>query len=901
MKDRRTGSARPTRALPAVAVPPRSQRYADAPPDPLTTVIAVLRAHGTFDFGCYRPAMLRRRVQRRMSLRHLDDMAEYVEVLRRDPPEVTALCKDMLITVTGFFREPAAWRTLQERVIRPLVAAKRGEAPVRAWVPGCATGEEAYSLAMLLIEEIQASRKRCRIQVFASDVDPDALQVARTGVYSERAIAGVPPDRRARFFTPGEAGYRVTTELREAVIVARHSLTRDPPFSKLDLLSCRNLLIYLEPAAQRRIVTLFHFALTAGGYLLLGDSEGIGSGNELFKIVSRKWRIYRRVDAPRRGSRRSTTLPGASAAGAPAISGSQQLRRLESELEATREDLQRSIEDLRGANEELTSLNEELQSSNEELETSKEELQSLNEELSTANSQLEAKVDELEAARNDLDNLLASTNIATLFLDTDFRIRRYTPAATRLFSLIPSDIGRPLGDITQKFADPDLLADAAAVRRTPVARTREVRADDGRWYVRQALPYRTRRGRTDGVVLTLSDVAAEALQEARIYAEAIVDTVREPLLVLDSDLRILSANQSFYTTFHVSEEATAGRSLYELGNRQWDIPRLRTLLSDVLPRKRELTDFEVRHDFAAIGPRVMLLNARALRRGGGRPDLILLALLDVTDRRRAQEALRESEAREHLEEQLRQRQAELAHALRVTTLGELASGLAHELNQPLTAIANGVEACARYVRAGTVDPAKLLTLLDDASSEALRAGDIVEHLRGFIEKGKPRFRRTDLGDIARHVRRLLEHELTREGVTLQLDLAPQPVPIHADRIQIEQVLVNLLQNAIEVERENRGAGKRIDLAVCTREEMAEAAVRDTGTGVAAAAADRLFEPFFTTKPQGLGMGLAISRSIIEAHRGRIWVERPVDGGPGTTVRFSLPLSTAPALRRRRSA
>jgi PAS domain S-box-containing protein len=576
------------------------------------------------------------------------------------------------------------------------------------------------------------------------------------------------------------------------------------------------------------------------------------------------------------------------------------VHQLEYELKSTKEDLQQTIEDLRAANEELMSVNEELQSSNEELETSKEELQSLNEELTTANTQLESKIRELEATNNDLDNLLTSTNIATLFLDTQLRIRRFTPAATRLFSLIPSDIGRPIGDVAQKFTDPSFLPDAAAVLQQPITPKTEVQAHDGRWYVRQVLPYRTRDNRTEGVVITFSDVAAEALQEARLYAESIVDTVREPLLVLDGDLRVQSANQSFYATFHVCPEETVGRLLYELGNRQWDLPKLRTLLGEVLPQQRVLNDFEVEPHFESIGPRIMQLNARAIERGGDRPYLILLAIEDITERKRAQEALRESEARKHGEEQVRQRQTELAHALRISTVGELASGLAHELNQPLSAIANGVEACARYVRSGKAKSDKLLALLDEASAEALRAGSIVEHLRGFIEKGKPQFERTDLCEIARNVPRLLGREIQQEHITLRLDLPPRPLPIYADGIQIEQIIVNLMQNAIDALREAPNDRREIELQVSAAKGMAEVAVRDTGAGVAAAATARMFEPFFTTKPHGLGMGLAISRSILEAHRGRIWVKRRADGARGTTVRFTLPLQPLRAARKKRA-
>jgi len=1012
----------------------------DEVPDPLMPALEVLRARTTFDFSGYKKGTLWRRMQRRMSLRHLTELPAYVQVLRTDPAEVTALFKDLLINVTSFFREPAAWQVLQERVIRSLVAEKPPNAPLRVWIPACATGEEAYSLAMVLIEEIAAAGSGRRLQVFASDVDTEALGTARAGIYPEGIAASVSAERLSRFFIKGEHTYQVNKELRETVVFAQQSLVSDPPFSRLDVISCRNLFIYLEPAVQERLIPLLHFALLDGGYLFLGSAEGIGLQEDLFEPVSAKWRIYRRV-GPTRHDRLAFPVAAASPAtavrgrtpglsnparlaalaqrlllqryapacvvvnrsgeiryfhgrtddylmqpaGVPtqdllaqarnglrttlrralqdAVRGNQpvvlsgiQMRRgrtfprvtitvepltvartdgedlwlvsledepesvpggplaerptavdaalvqqLEYELKSTKEDLQQTIEDLRAANEELMSVNEEFQSSNEELETSKEELQSLNEELTTANTQLESKIEELGAANNDLDNLLTSTNIATLFLDTHLRVRRFTPAATRLFSLMPSDIGRPIGDIAQKFTDPDLLADAAAVLQQSIAPTTEVQAADGRWYVRQVLPYRTRDQRTDGVVITVSDVAAEALQEARLYAESIVDTVREPLLVLDEALRVCSANQSFYATFHTSREDTVGRLLYELGNREWDIPRLRTLLGEVLPEQHVLSDFELEATLGSMGPRIMQLNARVLDRGGNRPHLILLAIEDITERRRAQEALRETEARKHIEDQVRQRQAELAHALRISTVGELATGLAHELNQPLSAIANGVEACARYVRSGKGSAGTLLALLDEASGEAVRAGSIVEHLRHFIEKGQPQFEPTDLCEIARNIPRLLARELQQAQIVLRLDVPARPLSIDADRIQIEQILVNLMQNAIDALREAPGDRPEIQLRVWAAKGMAEVAVRDTGPGVSAATAGRMFEPFFTTKPHGLGMGLAISRSILEAHRGRIWVKRRADGARGTTIRFTLPLLPPPMAARKTRA
>jgi two-component system, LuxR family, sensor kinase FixL len=341
-------------------------------------------------------------------------------------------------------------------------------------------------------------------------------------------------------------------------------------------------------------------------------------------------------------------------------------------------------------------------------------------------------------------------------------------------------------------------------------------------------------------------------------------------------------------------------SVPELGNREWDVPKLRPLLREVLPQKHVLNDFEVESNFESIGPRIMQLNARTIDRGGDRPYLIPLAIGDITEPKRAQEALQASEDLKHVEEQVPQRQAELAHALRISTVGELATGLAHELNQPLAAIANGVEACARYVRSGKAKSDKLLALLDDASAEALRAGRIVEHLRSFIQKGKPEFERTDLCEIARNIPRLLGREIQRERITLRLDLHPRPLPIYADGIQIEQIIVNLMQNAIDAIREAPSDRHEIQLQLWAAKGMGEVAVRDTGAGVSDAATERMFEPFFTTKSHGLGMGLAISRSILEVHGGRIWAKRRADGSRGTTVRFSLPLQPPRAAASSRS-
>jgi two-component system CheB/CheR fusion protein len=793
---------------------------AEKAPDDLNTIVGLLRARIKYDFSCYKKGTLTRRIQRRMGLSHIEDMGEYVELLRQEDEEISALYKDLLIGVTNFFREPQSWQALQKHVVAPLVDEHDDNSAIRVWVPGCATGEEAYSMAMLLSEQLQAADKSCAIQLFASDIDQDALAFARAGIYPETVAADVTPERLRHFFIKGEHTHRINKEIREAMVFAQQNLIGDPPFSKLDLISCRNLLIYLEPKAQQKILALFHFALRPGGYLFLGGSETIGQQHDLSQTISRKWRIYRRIgptrldkigfpveatdasqlasemtpetDAPRpRGitalaqqlvlkrfapacaliNRKAEVLylsgpidqylqlptgepapdvmamardglrtklrsavhrairhqqpvnmaglrvkrerqyfpvrltveplqqprqaeglllisfeetdvdlptePGAApepdstepsvptaVESLPASDHEAVVHQLEDELRTTREDLQSTVEELetsneefKAANEEVTSINEELQSTNEELETSKEELQSLNEELQTVNSQLEQKVAEVESTNNDLSNLLASTDIATVFLDRRFCIKRFTPVTTRLFRVVETDVGRPISDFAQNFHDAALLTDAQHVLEDLATVEKQVQSEDGRSYIRRIMPYRTEDNRIDGVLIAFVDItdrvrAEQAGQEAQLYAEGIVATVREPLLVLDAEMRVQSANRSFYATFETTPQNTENRPLHKLGDGQWDIPRLRELLQQVLAEHRAFEDFEVEHEFPGMGRRTMLLNARAVSRDGDCPDLILLAIEDVTVRKQAELQL------QSLNEQLEQRVAD---------------------------------------------------------------------------------------------------------------------------------------------------------------------------------------------------------------------------------------------------
>ncbi|MBE0557987.1 MAG: PAS domain-containing protein, partial [Proteobacteria bacterium] len=628
----------------------------------LKAILDILHARVGHDFRCYKPGTLTRRIRRRMTLGKIAAMDGYARYLSENPDEIGLLQKDLLIGVTDFFRQPPAWETLANLVIAPLVESAPEGAEIRVWVPGCSTGKEVYSLAILLAEAMERRGGKTNFQIFATDADLAALATARTGSYPVEEVGGnVAAERLKRFFSRRDGHYQVIKRIRERVVFAAQNITADPPFSRLDLIVCRNLLIYLDQQVQRKIIALFHFALRNGGFLFLGNAETIGDREDLFEPASKKWRIYRRigvghrtnveiparpagdaqpvffkspaaiamhrpsltsmaqqtlldrfapacvmidrklqvlyvhgmienyltipagelttriVDMAREGLRvrlrgaiakciesgrpvaftartkrgeksvpvRATVSPlrhlretdglllitfedqrsPAARSGRPgALDGD--VRQLADELKITREELQSTIDQLEGSNdqlkasnEEVMAANEELQSANEEMETSKEELQSLNEELNTINVRLQEKVDELESANNDVVNLLASTSIATLFLDKQSRIKRFTPAVTRLMSLIPSDLGRPIGDILMRFTDEALLDDARRVLVDLAPLSREVQADDGRWYIRRIMPYRTQDDRIEGVVLTFVDVAEikqaeEALRKA---------------------------------------------------------------------------------------------------------------------------------------------------------------------------------------------------------------------------------------------------------------------------------------------------------------------------------------------------------------------------------------------------
>jgi len=631
----------------------------------LEKAIILLRAHTGNDFSLYKRNTLHRRIERRMSIHQINKMAAYVRYLQENSQELDLLFKELLIGVTNFFRDPPAWEYLRAQAIPTLLANRSPGQALRAWVPGCSTGEEAYSLAIVLKEAVEELKPKGQfpIQIFATDLDRDAIGKARQGFFPDNIAADVSEERLKRFFAKEERGYRACKEIREMVIFAPQNLIMDPPFTKLDILSCRNLLIYLAPEMQTKLLPLFHYSVNPGGILFLGSAETVGGFTDLFATLSGKSRLFRRTEASLRPERIVfPASPGAARPSGPEtqpaakpplslqsladqlvlqryappavlvndkgdifyISGrtgkylepaagkanwnlfamareglryelsgafqkalrqkgsvalhglkvgtnggeqgvdvtiqrleepgplqglvmivftdvaapvaattavrapkaharsprlaelEQELLQVRGEARATHEEMQTAQEELRSANEELQSANEELQSTNEELTTSKEEMQSLNEELHTLNTELQAKVNELSRTSNDMKNLLDSTDIATLFLDSDLNVRRFTPQATKIIKLIPADVGRPITDLVSDLNDPTLADDVRQVLRTLATTEKPVAARDGRWFTVRIMPYRTLNDQIDGVVITFADITAAKTLEAKL-------------------------------------------------------------------------------------------------------------------------------------------------------------------------------------------------------------------------------------------------------------------------------------------------------------------------------------------------------------------------------------------------
>ena len=997
-------------------------------PDTLISILDLVRAKTNHDFRPYKRNTLVRRIERRMSLHQFVSAREYLRMLKDSNDEVQALFKDLLISVTNFFRDPEAFATLEQSVLEPLVRAHPEDVPLRVWVPGCATGEEAYSLAICLSELLRRIQKSSPLQIFATDIDEQALETARLGLYPESIANDIAPERLQRYFMHEQPYYKASKALRDSVVFAAQNLTSDPPFSKLDLISCRNLLIYLDPTVQKRVIALFHFALKEEGVLFLGNAETIGPQQGLFAPIEKKWRIYRRLPVTQRfypdfgpmrddgGSsrQRGSTMqtvgrrnslsslvqqqllnkyapiavlinnryealyihnpdgnhqpflkiasgepsnnlftllrddlrasvrtailrvqreavpvtlqlgisegnhhldiviaaapfrsyndgdlvlisfeeapapasePGSNGTQSPAIADV--VRQLEHELAMTREDLQSTIEELetsneelKAANEEVMSMNEELQSTNEELETSKEELQSLNEELITLNSQLHEKVSELESASNDLLNLLSSTAIATLFLDVDFCIKRFTPAITQLFNLIDGDIGRSISDIVPKFRDDDLLDDAKGVLDTLQPAHSEIQTHQGRWFIRRILPYRTLDRRIDGVVITFTEITEikrveEALRLSEQRFQAALANSPITIFHQDTELRYTWINNPV----GYSSEEIIGRTDEEVNSDPEQAAVLRQLKTQVLQsgtglRTEVLLTIDgVHHAFD--------MNIEALRNLEGAIVGVTCAATDITQRKEA-----EAERLHLLERaEVARNEAERAVHLRDTFL-TIAS---HELKTPLTILLGNTQALqVRLKRTNQLSERdqRAITMI---VRNALRLNQLINLLLDVsrIERGQLTLNLKPL-DLSTLVSRVIaDVQIDRPNNKIELEQPHEPLHINGDELRLEQVFYNLIDNAIKYGQE---AGN-VRVKLWGDGNIAYVTVSDDGIGVPLEQQGRIFDQFARAtnaeaqKINGMGVGLYIVHNIVLNHGGTITIESKENIGSTFTLKF----------------
>ncbi len=697
-------------------------------------ILALLREATGIDFSLYRETMVKRRILRRLALRNIDGLVEYSRRLENDSDELAALQRDLLITVTSFFRDPESYESLKEIVFPRILQGRPAKAAIRVWVAGCATGEEAFSIAISLQEYLNQTGAAFPVRIFASDISRPAIEKARSGRYPENIAADLTHERLNRYFTKIEGGYQVRKNLREMCVFTRHNLIDDPPFSKLDLISCRNVLIYLG-SVQKDIIPRFHYALKPSGFLLLGASETAGSG-DLLSVVDRERRIYAKRETARK--------PHPSHAGARS-----------SHWDAPVPGAER-----RTTTEEALSVNEELQSLNEELESAKEELQSTNEELITVNDDLEAK--------------------------------------------------------------------------------------------------------------------NAALTQARDFAMSIVETVRQPLLVLDAKLRIRMANQAFCRAFQVSPREAAGEGIYSLARGSWDFPGLRDSLDGLLAGGLSFPDFEVERDLPTVGHRILVLGGCRIHH----LSMILLAVDDITERKLAQNALHRTE------EHLRQSQ-------KMEAVGRLAGGIAHDFNNLLTAIIGYSD----LLQDTLADNPPAIQQVLEIKTAGERAAALTQQLLSFSRRQVLQPKVLDLNVIVGDFERMLRR-LVGERIKVAVACAPGLWQVRADPGEIGRAIMNLSLNARDAMPD--GGTLAIETANATLSEVevsgqdlapgryATMAVRDSGVGMDAEMQAHIFEPFFTTKEtgKGTGLGLATVLGIVEHSGGAIRCQSEL--GRGTTFKILLP-------------
>lgn len=1003
----------------------------------LRGILAQLYSDTGHDFAHYKRATVLRRIERRMQVAAQADMPAYLQLLQGDPAETRALLDDLLIGVTNFFRDPEAFDLLEREVIPQLFQFNRefpgnAKPAVRVWSAGTSSGEEAYSLAMLLAEQRFAESEQVEFQVFASDIDERAIAIGRAGVYPASIVADVSPGRLRQYFVKSNGHYKIKKAIRKKVLFAQHSLLRDPPFSHVQLISCRNLLIYLDREAQRTILEMFHFALEPGGFLLLGTSESTDVCADLFEPVDKKSRLFRATT----GSmplRRISALPASSeeklievpavralprkhsfaevhqrvleqyappsvivdmdaeivhmsdrvgdflghVGGEPShnlmslirpelrldlrtllfqalqtgksvearrvsieregrslqvnmaarpfrdeASGGEYvlvlfyevddalnqveldaapldpdkrdaLALLEEELQSTKLQLHNTLEQsgtsneqLRASNEELLAINEELRSASEELEISKEELQSINEELITVNFELKSKVEETGKINDDLQNLITSTDIATVFVDSGLRIKWFTPRATEIFSMLPVDSGRSLLDITHRLDYPDLADDAAQVFESLRLVEREVVSNNGRWYFARLLPYRTSEDHIEGAVLTFIDITGRRAAEQelqlgeermRLVAESAEDYA---IIVQDTEGVITSWNRGAELIFGYSKKEAVGQPCHLIFT-----PEDRAAGAPEQEWRRALENGrgdDERWYMRKDGSRFYCSGVMSPLQDGHLRGFVKIAR-DLTERQQR-------------DDQQRQELMETQNAIQLRD--EFFAVMSHELKHPLNLIQLNAELLGRLrITQRTPAVARVVkTIKESVSSQAQIIDDLLDVTRVRTGKLKLDHSKVDLGHLVRDVIQVIssDEESPRELLVTIEDAPEVPLMIYADVTRVEQIVWNLLNNAMKFTPPEG----QIQVSVTRFQNLAQIEVADSGDGIAADFLDKVFDLFGQAETQhvrihrdGLGIGLSLVRQLAEAHGGEVQVRS--DGiGKGSVFTVWLPLYEA---------
>ncbi len=874
-------------------------------------ILALLHGATGIDFSLYREKMIKRRILRRLALRNIDGLAEYSRRLENDPEEMAALERDLLIGVTSFFRDPESFESLKKVVFPRILEGRPANAAIRVWVAGCATGEEAFSIAISLQEYLSETGAAYPVQIFASDISLPAIEKARTGKYPENIAADLSHERLNRYFTKIEGGYQVNKNLREMCVFTRHNLIEDPPFSKLDLISCRNVLIYLG-GVQKDIVPVFHYALKPTGFLMLGAAEGAASG-ELFSLVDRKQRIYARRETARkprvfhagpRDARRN-----AAAGGGPATAPSSRLwdgadaRKEVDRILLTKYSLAGVVVD-----DDLEVL--EIRGKASPYLTLPVGKVSFNLMKLIPDTGLFLEVEKLihqarrsgEPARRERvpyehDGRAGELNVEAAPLDAS-----QGRLALVLFEPATGPAGRPaeppdappegdprdrqiarlkqqLDDAKQRFLS--AIEEHQASREEDQNTTEEALSanEELQSLTEELETAKEELQSTNEELITINDeleAKNAALAQARDFAMSIVETVQQPLLVLDTQLRIRMANQAFYETFRTLPLETEGQVVYSLSRGSWDLPGLRDALDGLLQGGSSFLGFGVEWDFPTVGHRALVLGGCRIHHLG----MILLAVDDVTEHKFAQNALRRSE------ERLRQSQ-------KMEAVGRLAGGIAHDFNNLLTAII-GYSGLLQDELAGN-QPA--LEQVVEIKTAGERAASLTQQLLAFSRRQVLQPKVLDLnvivGDFERMLRRLVGGR-----IEVAVDCASGLWLVRADPGEIGRAIMNLSLNA----RDAMPAGGTLsietaNLAVTGDDaagqdlapgRYAMLAVRDTGIGMDAEMQAHIFEPFFTTKEtgKGTGLGLAIVLGVVEQSGGAIRCQSEL--GRGTTFRIFLP-------------